>query len=55
MLIDRRCLGLAELYEKLLKYCVLQDFVCMNWLVLCEVKGPKFRETTWGLIYQDDN
>ena len=34
MLIDRRCLGLAELYEKLLKYCVLQDFVCMNWLVL---------------------
>ena len=34
MLIDRRCLGFAELHEKLLKCCVLQDFVCMNWLVL---------------------
>ena len=34
MLTDRRCLGFAELYEKLLKYYVLQDFVCMNWLVL---------------------
>ena len=55
MLIDRSVFGLAQFCEKLQKYCVLQYFVGIDLLMLCKVEGQKIRETTCGLIYQDDN
>ena len=55
MLIDGSVFGLAQFCEKLQKHCVLQYFVGIDLLMLCKVEGQKFRETTYGLIYQDDN
>ena len=55
MPIDRSVFGLAQFCEKLQRHCVLQYFVGIDLLMLCKVEGQKIRETTCGLIYQDDN